>query len=180
MVGGLRALAVLASAAIIGSACAATAGGSASGTGWIISSIDPMAKSGIDFAFTCGPSDAQCLSPQASGNYHDDGASPAFPSGIKMKLATVVPGTAFGLWPPTGPVPEQHCASAQVTYISTDPNVSGGGTASVNVCDNSHGSIKTADTFSIQVFTGPYAGYQDTAPLGGGQIVITPAPTITL
>jgi hypothetical protein len=174
---GIRAFVFFGSIVLLASACLAAAGGSASGTGWIISSLDPMAKSDIDFAFNCGPNDAQCLSPQANGIYHDPGASPAFPNGIKMKLSGVVPGTALGLWSPTGPVPDQRCAHADVTYFSTDPNVVGTGAASVDVCDNSHGQVKAPDTFAIQVVSGPYAGYQDTAPLGGGQITITPAPT---
>jgi len=177
VVSGVRVLALFGSIVLLASACAAAAGGSASGTGWIVSSLDPMAKAGLDFAFACAPSDAQCLSPQASGNYHDDGTSPAFPNGVKIKLSDVVPGSAFGLWPVTGPVPDQRCAQAQVTYFSNDPNVIGSGTASVTVCDNSHGMVKTADTFAIQLFSGPFAGYQDSAPLGGGQILITPAPT---
>ena len=163
----LRGLALLAPAVLLASACAATAGGSANGSGWIISSQDPRAKADFGFAFDCGK-DPQCLAPKASGNYQD--------GVVRMTLDSVDPG-AFGLWPPTGPIPDQKCVVATVNYSSANPKVNGSGKASVNICDASHGKVKTPDTFAIQVTSGPYAGYQDSGPLGGGQITVTPAPT---
>lgn len=172
---------MLVPAALLASACAATAGGSATGSGWITSRIDPTSKANFGFTFDCGK-DPACTTPKVSGQYDDKGASRAFLNGARLRVVSVVPGGAFG------PFPDQpNCGTATINYDSQEPKAPGSGTAIVSACDNGHGSDKAADTFSIFVLDGPFAGYANPigapfvgAPLQGGQIkVIVPPPSPT-
>jgi hypothetical protein len=173
----LRDFALLGLAAILASGCVtqgSQAGGKATGGGSINSTLDPTAKA--QFAFTVQCLDATCGASKGSGGYDDKGANPAFPNGVHMKLTGITVGVlGFGF------TNTPKCADGLVSYVSADPKVPNGitpQTAHVTICDNSHGSVKLADTFAIHVSSGPFAGYADVGLVQGGQITITLPPAI--
>jgi hypothetical protein len=168
---GGRALVVPAVVLALASACVSQAGGKATGGGSITSSQDPTAKA--QFAFIVQCLDATCAAQRSSGTYDDKGTSLAFPNGVHMKLVSIVLASGLGF------TNSPKCADGAVNYASADPKVSGGGMANVHICDNSHGSVKLADTFAITVGSGPYVGYVAAGQVVGGQITITLPPAVT-
>jgi len=149
------------------------AGGKATGGGSIDSTLDLPAKA--QFAFTVQCLDVICKAQKGSGGYDDKGANAVFPNGVHMKLVSIVADTGFGF------TNTPKCAAGTVTYQSADPKVPDlvpVQTATVKICDNSHGSVKLPDIFAIHVTSGPYLGYADAGPVQGGQITITLPPAV--
>ena len=64
------------------------------------------------------------------------------------------------------------CAHWTVDYVSTSPDYPGSGTAQVVVCDNGEPGPSSGDNLSIQILTGPYAGYSNAGVLEGGNLQI--------
>ncbi len=123
------------------------------GGGWMLSANEEdRATFGIHFEVE-DPMDPTTA--HARGTYHDRGY------GVRLKFKEVV-GTAGGPGPEEG-----DCAFFQATYKSQDKRQPGSGTASVTACDNGEPGVN-GDTLDIFVSDGPYAGYENTGLILGG------------
>jgi hypothetical protein len=64
------------------------------------------------------------------------------------------------------------CATWTVDYVSTSADNPGSGTAQVVICDNGKAGPTNDDSLSIQIQSGPYAGYSNSGTLAGGNLQI--------
>ena len=129
-----------------------------------------------------GVSGAQCAtvgSPVFTGslNYHDKSA-PAYAAKGGLKLNGPIT-EVLGCDPqnPTPPAECQWCPAGdnrkyagKFAYRSTNQKYAGSGTVFACVTDNGEGHNADPDRAVFRVLTGPYAGYQNAGPLGGGNI----------
>lgn len=129
----------------------------ASGMGWLQSSAVPTEKATFGFVFdgTTGT---------FSGSYHD-------PQGMVATGVVEVDLKGTGVVregpPGAGGAP---CLLGTPTYKSQNRQLPGSGTLDLLVCDLGEPGVGSGDFISIQVLTGPYAGYGNAGVLEGGNI----------
>ena len=92
----------------------------------------------------------------AKGTYHDKGA------GVRLKFDAASPSFP-------GFDPNSNCAGFFANYESQDKANPGTGTAFLLACDNGEPGFE-GDTLTINVQSGPYAGYTNSGPILGGNL----------
>ena len=137
------------------------------GDGWI-SSVVPGEQAHFTFAVSCDPKSEPCTmeASKVSGRFEDKG------TGMKIRLDTVSAVTDLA---------DPRCQTGSFTYTSEVRSLPGSGTGTATVCDGDARRagnpgpgphVRLPDTLSVQIFTGPFAGYANSGPLLGGNINI--------
>ena len=151
--GWMRRGLLLAPALVLAAACQAT------GMGWIPSAFDPNAKASFGFVYN---GDTQTF----SGSYHDNAG------GVDFKGTGVLKSGP----PPLGVQSKGGCLMGFPAYESQNSNHPGQGNLFLLVCDaDGDGAVTTSDFISIDVASGPYAGYKNSGQ-PSGNITVTDAP----
>jgi hypothetical protein len=142
-------LSVLLPVALLLSGCSAT------GMGWIQSSLDPTAKATFGFSF-------DGTTQTFSGSYHD-------PQGRTGRGVVDVSFKGTGKLNPCStdlrcqqlkPPTKGDCVFGEPPYQSQNPAIPGDGLVFLEICDLDGNAVAdTQDSILIIVDTGPYAGY---------------------
>ena len=137
---------------LLATACQAT------GMGWIPSAFDPAAKATFGFVYD---GDTQTF----SGSYHDHGGDVDFKGTGVLKSGP----------PPAGVQSKGGCLLGFPAYESTNAAHPGFGNLFLFVCDlDGDGVVRDNDFISIEVATGPYAGYANSGNPSGNITVTSP------
>jgi hypothetical protein len=65
-----------------------------------------------------------------------------------------------------------YCVGGPGHYVSTSRSNPGGGTLQLSICDEGEPGPTQGDTISINVTSGPYAGYSNGGTLEGGNLQV--------
>jgi hypothetical protein len=64
------------------------------------------------------------------------------------------------------------CGGGTGHYVSTSKSSPGGGTLALSICDYGEPGPTEGDTLSVNVTSGPYAGYSNSGTLEGGNLQV--------